>query len=83
MTPNDFRIVAEVLGNKCIWSDEELLQSLNVHYCLLAYFRGRKEPIIAFAIQMELNTLESYANARKWKDNYGTWQIRKNDGTLA
>jgi hypothetical protein len=30
---------------------------------------------------MEMNTLEGYANARKWKQNDDdTWQIRRKDG---
>jgi hypothetical protein len=83
MTLNDFRVVAKELGTKIAWTDEELLQAINVHQCLLAYFRERGEGMISFALQMELNTLESYAFHRKWNQNGDTWQIRRKDGTLA
>jgi len=86
MTPHDFRTVAHDMWTKIAWTDEELLQALKVHYCLLAYFCERGEGMISFALQMELSALEGYANARKWKcsnDGTNTWQIRRKDGTLA
>jgi len=85
MTPNDFREVAKDLGTKIAWTDEELFKALKVHYCLLAYFRARGENMISFALQMELNTLESFAYARKWPrsdDGKNAWTIRRKDGTL-
>lgn len=83
---DDFRLVAHEIGVKIAWTDEELLQAIEVHQCLEAYFRKRGEAMICFAIRSELNTLESYAFARKWEcsdDGKRTWQIRKKDGTFA
>jgi len=83
MTPNDFCTVVKNLG-KTAWTDEELLQAIKVHQCLLAYFRERGEGMISFIIRMELNTFESYAKSRGWKcSDDTTWQIRQKDGTFA
>lgn len=83
---SDFQLVAHEIGTKIAWTDEELLKAIEVHQCLVAYFSERREYMICFALRSELNTLESYAFARKWErseDGKSTWRIRRKDGTLA
>lgn len=65
------------------YSDEELLNQIQVLQCLCVYFLARKERLIHFALQLELNTLEGFASARKWHcDGEYNWRIRRKDGTL-
>lgn len=68
---------------KIAWTDEELLEGIQVLQCLVAYFSTRKECLIAHALRLELISMEGFANARKWVCNHDTWQIRRKDGTLA
>jgi hypothetical protein len=71
-------------SSKLAWTDEELLEAIQVLQCLVAYFSTRKEFLIAHALRLELMSMEGYANARKWRiTENDTWQIRKKDGTLA
>lgn len=69
-------------GNKLAWTDEELLEAIQVLQCLVAYFSTRKECLIAHALRLELMSMEGFANARKWLSNNDIWQIRRKDGTL-
>jgi hypothetical protein len=69
-------------GSKIAWTDEELLEAIEVLQCLVAYFSTRKECLIAHALRLELMSMEGFANARKWVCNGDTWQIRRKDGTL-
>lgn len=68
--------------NKFEWTDEELLLQIQVLQAICIYFLVRKEKIIHFALQLELNTLEGFAHARKWHYEDGQWRIRRKDGTL-
>lgn len=69
MNPEIFKRAANNFS-KISYTDPELFEQLSVYECLLAYFRARgNEHIICYALQLEFNTLESYASARGliWK----------------
>ena len=84
MDLNNFKNVATncEIGSKLAWTDEELLEAIQVHQCLVAYFSIRKESMIAYALRSALTTFEGFANARKWEEKDGIWRIRRKDGTL-
>jgi hypothetical protein len=75
LTPKDFKDAANNI-HKSKWSDEELLQMIRVLQVLTAYFLARKEPIIHFALQMDLNSYENYAHHRGWRCDDGEWKIK-------
>ncbi len=71
----DFKDAANHIHNSK-WSDDELLQMIRVLQVLTAYFLARKEPIIHYALQMELTTYEIYAHNRGWtRDDNHNWKI--------
>lgn len=76
LTSDNFYNVAQK-ASKIAWTDEELLEAIQVHQCLVAYFRARSEPIITFALRMDLESLENFARARKWECSKDTWEIRR------
>ena len=83
MNINNFINVAKNRNDgRVAWTDEELLETIQVLQCLVAYFSTRKEPLIAYALRLELMSMEGFATARNWLCNGDTWQIRRKDGTL-
>jgi hypothetical protein len=74
-----FERVAELTKSfhKSSWTNEELLEAIEVHQCLVTYFQNRGEPLVAQALRSELSAFESYADARGWKyDENKTWHIK-------
>ena len=49
------------------YTDEELLEVVDVHNCMIAYFVGRKEYLIAAALRSDLHQFESYLHFRGWR----------------
>lgn len=73
-----FRQAALDSRDKTVWTDNELLQQIEVLQCLVAYFNARKERLVGFALMMELHSLESMALARGWEFQADdTWKVKK------
>ena len=66
MNSDSFRNAANALGKMAL-SNEELLEAIQVHQCLEAYFHTRGEPLITWVMRMNLETLEGIARARERK----------------
>ena len=60
------------------FSDEELLETIEVLGCVYAFFSQQKENIISTAIGLRLSEMESYAFCRKWITVEGKWIVNKN-----
>lgn len=52
-------------GSKIAWTDEELLEAIEVLQCLVAYFSTRKEYLIAHALRLELMSREAVLHWRR------------------
>src|SRR5258708_6550644 len=60
--------------NGMSYSDEELRNQIEVHQCLVVYFRTRKEPLIASSFSLQLMSLEGYATNRGWTCKDEVWK---------
>ena len=78
MNLNEFSFINAAKNIKNLsFTDEELLECLYVHQCLLSYFINRKESIIASGLAVETNILECFAKARLWKYDWEKheWEV--------
>lgn len=78
LTVENFLSVAKNHNNST-WSDEELLESIGVLQCMVAYFHARKEALIAHSLRLELMAMESYATSRGWAEREGHWIIKNKE----
>lgn len=54
--------------DKCVWSNAELKQQIDVLACVIAYLNARKDAqIVAYPLRLELNTFCDIQRSREGK----------------